>query len=168
MADAWTYKQPCPQWDHRGVDVGNEDCLYLNVYTPTIEVSLLSCNESGCNLQLYFQRKSFNDFLYPVMVFMGSGDFESGDGSIYGPQKLMEKNIVLVTFNYRLGVLGFMSTNDQNSTGNFGLHDQLMVLKWISKNIITFSGDPNSVTLFGQRSGAASIFYHILSPLSKG
>lgn len=99
---------------------------------------------------------------------MGSGDYDTGDGSIYGPQKLMQKSIVLVTFNYRIGALGFMSTNDQNATGNYGLYDQLMALKWISKNIIIFSGDPNSVTLFGQKSGASSIFYHILSPLSKG
>ncbi|XP_074595180.1 esterase E4-like isoform X2 [Brevipalpus obovatus] len=150
LTDAWTYKNPCPQLDLRGKEVGREDCLYLNVYTPTVE------------------RKPFNDFFYPVMVFMGSGNFENDDSSVFGPEKLMDKNIVLVTFNHRIGILGYLNSGDQHATGNYGLHDQLMALKWVSKNIESFLGDPHSVTLFGQRAGAASIFFHILSPLSKG
>ncbi|XP_015782260.1 carboxylesterase 4A isoform X2 [Tetranychus urticae] len=150
LADAWTYKASCPQLDTRGVDTGNEDCLYLNVYTPSVE------------------RTPFNNFLYPVMVFIGAGTFETGDSSLYGPQKIMDKGIVLVTFNHRIGLLGFLSSDDESASGNWGLYDQLLVLQWIKSNIESFSGDPSSVTIFGQGAGAASVFFHLISPLSKG
>lgn len=153
ILSATTYREPCPQFDSRATELGNEDCLYLNVYTPAINSDLSD--------PLY-QTK------YPVMVYIQAESFENGDSSLYGADKLVDHQVVLVTFNYRLGVLGFLSTHDNAASGNWGLHDQRMVLQWIKSNIDLFSGDANRVTLFGQGAGAASVILHLASPQSDG
>lgn len=134
-----------------GYPEGNEDCLYLNVYTPELPGN-----------------KNFS--CMPVMVYVHGGGFTSGSGGtdLYGPDYLIEQSVVLVTFNYRLGVLGFLSLENSEVPGNAGLKDQVMALKWVQKNIEKFGGDPNNVTLFGESAGGASVQYHLLSPLSKG
>ena len=73
-----------------------------------------------------------------------------------------------VTFNYRLGVFGFLATDDKAATGNYGIMDQIMALKWVQKNIAKFGGDPNAVTIFGEDSGAASATILAMSPLATG
>jgi len=102
------------------------------------------------------------------MVYIQAESFENGDSSLYGPEKLLDKEVVVVTFNYRLGILGFLSTEDDASSGNWGLHDQRLVLEWVKENIDHFSGDPRKVTIFGQGAGAASVIFHLISPVSKG
>jgi carboxylesterase type B len=72
---------------------------------------------------------------------------------MYGPEYLLEHDIVLVTGNYRLGPLGFLSTEDEHCSGNFGFKDQLMMLEWVQMNIEKFGGDGNSVTIFGESAG---------------
>lgn len=131
--------------------VGDEDCLYLNVYTPP-----LNDIESLGKL--------------PVMVYIHGGGFEAGSGSVRfsGPQHLLDKNIILVTGNYRLSALGFLSTETLDCPGNFGLKDQVEILKWVNKYITSFGGDPNSVTIFGNSAGGASVNYLMQSKLSKG
>nr|CAI5851521.1 unnamed protein product [Callosobruchus analis] len=79
---------------------------------------------------------------------------------------MMDQEIVLVTFNYRLGALGFLSTGDKEAPGNNGLKDQVEAMKWVKSNIQYFGGDPNSVTLVGQSSGAWSVILHMVSPMS--
>ncbi|XP_037520132.1 cocaine esterase [Rhipicephalus sanguineus] len=148
VLDATAFRSACPQFDYRGRIVGNEDCLFLNIYTPGYR--------NG-------QTPS-----YPVMVFVHGGNFETGASSQYGPQKLVDKDVVVVTINYRLGILGFLSTGDSVCPGNLGLLDQNLALKWVRDNVAQFGGDPSQVTLFGQGSGAVSVFLHILSPLSQG
>nr|CAH7751053.1 unnamed protein product [Callosobruchus chinensis] len=135
---------------------GSEDCLYLNVYTPQIRPSR--------------RRKRSAQNLLPVMVFIHWGGFFCGysDSDYLGPQYFMDRSVVLVTFNYRLGVLGFLSTNDDASPGNYGLKDQVMALQWVQDNIENFGGNKDKVTIFGQSAGAASVHYHMLSPLSRG
>jgi len=96
---------------------------------------------------------------------MGSGN---GDSDFYGPEYFLDKDIVLVTINYRLDVFGFLSTEDAEAPGNYGLLDQATALKWVSNNIKYFGGDPDSVTIFGQSAGGASVEFQILSPHSKG
>lgn len=81
---------------------------------------------------------------------------------------MMNKDIVIVIPNYRLGVLGFLSTGDEVIPGNMGLKDQVLALQWTKKNIYRFGGDPNRITLHGHSSGAACVHLHTLSPLSKG
>ncbi|XP_075211792.1 juvenile hormone esterase-like isoform X2 [Lycorma delicatula] len=104
------------------------------------------------------------------MVYLHGGAFNSGSckSELYGPDMLLDKDVILVTTNSRLGALGFASTEDREMPGNFGLKDQVLALKWIKSNIHFFGGDPNTITLFGESSGSASAHYHMLSPQSEG
>lgn len=80
----------------------------------------------------------------------------------------MEKQVIVVTINYRLGVFGFLCTEDDASPGNYGLKDQIAALQWVQDNIASFGGDPNQVTLIGESAGAVSIMYLIQSPKAAG
>lgn len=94
----------------------------------------------------------------------------SNNSKMYSPTFLMMEDIVFVSTNYRLGILGFLKLDDLSLgvPGNAGLKDQLLTLKWIQKNIKKFGGDPDNVTIYGESAGAASVNYHLLSPASKG
>ncbi|KAF2902649.1 hypothetical protein ILUMI_03534 [Ignelater luminosus] len=152
VLDATQVAPICPQIDifQGETDAkGDEDCLYLNVYTPQLE--------------------STKKQLLPVMFYIHGGGFFIGSGNtdLYGPDILLDKNIVLVTINYRLGALGFLSTEDELMPGNNGLKDQNLALKWVKKNIMHFGGNPEKIIVFGQSAGGASTHYHVLSPLSR-
>ncbi|XP_023321978.1 liver carboxylesterase 1 isoform X2 [Eurytemora carolleeae] len=149
----------CPQIsigvDHEGLVPGtDEDCLYLNVYVP--------------------QPQGFNGInrekLRPVLVYIHGGAFMFGSGSAcwYGPEFWMIHDIIVVTFNYRLGPLGFLSLGSKDIPGNAGMLDQVEALKWIQDNIRSYGGDPGQVTLMGQSAGSFSATYHLVSPLSRG
>ncbi|KAK4880294.1 hypothetical protein RN001_008440 [Aquatica leii] len=129
---------------------GKEDCLYLNVYTPKLS--------KKCNKKL------------PVMVYIFFGAFIAGSGrSDYaGPEYLLDEDVILVTINYRLGVLGFLSLGNDDAAGNWGMKDQVFALKWIQENIAAFRGDKTRVTLFGSSSGGGSSHLHMFSRFSKG
>jgi para-nitrobenzyl esterase len=130
----------------------NEDCLNLNIFTPTLEKKL------------------------PVMVWIHGGGFQSGSASLpeYDGTKLANtRKVVVVSINYRLGCLGFLRLCDIShgvipSTGNEGLGDQISALEWIQNNIHHFGGDLNNVTLFGESAGAMSIGCLLASPKAKG
>ncbi len=132
----------------------SEDCLTLNIWAPA-------------NLA---QNK------LPVMVFVYGGSFINGSGSrpLYDGEALARKNVVLVTFNYRTGVFGFLAhrlltrESSHNSSGNYGLMDIVAALKWVKENIAGFGGDPDRVTLFGESSGASAISLLLTSPLAEG
>jgi carboxylesterase type B len=96
--------------------------------------------------------------------------FGSGSAEMYGPDFLITEDVVVVTINYRLGLLGFLSLDNPTLgvPGNAGLKDIVMALKWVQKNIRQFGGDPNNVTIFGQSSGAAAVHLLTLSPMSRG
>nr|AHJ81323.1 carboxylesterase [Locusta migratoria] len=130
---------------------GDEDCLYLNIYTPKLP--------TGAGAKLI-----------PVMVWIHGGAFVAGSGNtdLYGPEHLLEHDVVLVTINYRLGVLGFLSTGDEVVPGNAGLKDQVMALKWVKNNIANFGGDPQNVTIFGESAGSMSCHLLQLSPAARG
>lgn len=107
----------------------------------------------------------------PVIVYIHEGGFFSG--SIHtlfrGPHYFMDtQQVIMVLMTYRLGVLGFLSTGDEASPGNFGLKDQTLALKWIKRNIKAFGGDPDSITIMGASAGGASVHMHMMSPLSEG
>jgi len=124
-----------------------EDCLYLNVYSPKTN------------------KKSL-----PIMFWIHGGGFTWGHSrsSMFGPDYLMDKDVILITINYRLGILGFLSTEDDVIPGNYGIKDQVAALRWVQENIVYFNGDPNRVTIFGGSAGGASTGFHMLSPMSKG
>ncbi|CAH1134589.1 unnamed protein product [Ceutorhynchus assimilis] len=143
----------CMTYDHFTKDhlnnylvQGDEDCLYVNIYTHSISAE--------ANLD--------------VLVHIHGGAFMFGKGANYGPDIIMERDIVYVNFNYRLGALGFLSTEDDVLPGNLGLRDQIKALQWIKENIHYFGGNPNSVTIHGLSAGGASVHLHYLMPQSKG
>ncbi|OAD59462.1 Esterase B1, partial [Eufriesea mexicana] len=142
----------CPQSDFATSELtGCEDCLYLNVYTRELKFK--------SRLQLK-----------PVMVWIHGGGYFSGysNSSLYGPDFFLEADVVFVSFNYRLGVLGFLALDHPNATGNAGLKDQQLALQWVQNNIAAFGGNPKQVTIFGESAGSTSIGFHMLSERSRG
>uniref|UniRef100_A0A3Q0QSW7 Carboxylic ester hydrolase n=1 Tax=Amphilophus citrinellus TaxID=61819 RepID=A0A3Q0QSW7_AMPCI len=126
----------------------SEDCLYLNIYTPA---------------------KRANDAKLPVMVWIHGGGLSLGSASTYDGSALAAyQEAVVVLIQYRLGLLGFLSTGDEHISGNFGLLDQIEALKWIQQHIHNFGGDPGSITIFGESAGGVSVSFLLLSPLSVG
>lgn len=107
--------------------------------------------------------------LKPVIVFIHPGGFYVGSGrsSNFGPEYLLEEDLVLVTFNYRLAFFGFTSTGTTEATGNAGFKDQALVLKWIHDHIRHFGGNPECVTLMGDSAGGMSVTLHLVSPMSR-
>ncbi len=161
---AWTtpvlatrYGSPCPQTDRLHSGSSNEDCLFLNVYTPAIGVR----NR-------------------PVMVFFHGGSFNSGNGGVTagspdydGVDIANRSGAVVVTLNYRLSLLGFLATagldaDNRRPSGNYGLQDQQQALRWVQQNIAAFGGDPRNVTIFGQSAGGISVLYQVVSPDAAG
>lgn len=132
----------------------NEDCLYLNVWT--------AAGSPKARL--------------PVMVWIYGGGFVAGGSS--EPRQdgglLARKGVVVVSFNYRLGVFGFLSHPDltkesgHNASGNYGLLDQVAALQWVQKNVAAFGGDPHKVTIFGESAGSFSVSALMASPLAQG
>lgn len=105
------------------------------------------------------------------MVFVHGGAYMTGSGNVdndLGPEFLLQHDVILVTMNYRLEVLGFLSLETPDVPGNAGMKDQVAALRWVKSNIRKFGGDPDNVTLFGESSGASSVTYHMSSPMSKG
>ncbi|XP_018418383.1 PREDICTED: fatty acyl-CoA hydrolase precursor, medium chain-like [Nanorana parkeri] len=126
----------------------SEDCLYLNIFTP-------SDRETNSKL--------------PVMFFIHGGGLVIGGASLYDGSVLsVSEDVVVVSIQYRLGVLGFFSTGDGELRGNLGFMDQVAALHWVQENIASFGGDPNSVTIFGESAGGISVSALVLSPLAKG
>ncbi|KYN31796.1 Esterase E4 [Trachymyrmex septentrionalis] len=128
--------------------VGDEDCLYLNVYTTKVRSS---------------KKRT-------VMVWIHGGGYFLGSGNPdwYGPDHFMQTDVVLVTINFRLSSLGFLNLNDEVITGNQAVKDAILALKWVKKNIIAFGGDPEKITIFGESAGASTVHALALSPLAKG
>lgn len=133
--------------------IGDEDCLYINVFTPKIP-------------RLFKWMK----VLLPVMVWFHGGGYVDGSGSSqeFGPDFIVEKDVILVTMNYRLGVLGFLNLDTPEVPGNAGLKDQVMALRWVKTNIKHFGGDPDDVTVFGESAGGATGQFLMVSPMADG
>nr|CAI5849264.1 unnamed protein product [Callosobruchus analis] len=141
----------CPQDPvlNNTVNIGTEDCLILNVYTPA--------KASG--------KKQ------PVLLWIHGGGFLAGSNYFvwglalgrYDPRYLVDEEIVIVTVNYRLGPLGFLTTMDDVIPANLGLKDQRLAIYWVKDNIEVFGGDPNNIVLAGESAGAVSIGYHLIA-----
>jgi len=146
----------CTQPDSaRTGTIGSEDCLTLNVYTPTPN---------------YNQNQ--NNGL-PVMVWIHGGSLETGGGAVYDPTRMVERGgVVAVTINYRLGLLGFFAhpavDAERHLSGNYGLMDQQLALNWVQRNIAAFGGDPGRVTIFGESAGGDSVYANLASPKAAG
>lgn len=133
----------------------SEDCLYLNVWSPTAAIAKEKL---------------------PVIVWIHGGGFTSGGGScpIYDGEGMARKGVVFVTINYRLGVFGFLAhpelsrESGHNASGNYALLDMIAALQWVQQNIAAFGGDPNRVTIAGQSAGSFAVNSLMASPLAKG
>ncbi|XP_050400098.2 neuroligin-4, Y-linked-like [Patella vulgata] len=129
-------------------DKMDEDCLFLNIYTPDITES---------------------DTKYPVMIFIHGGGFVFGDGKSMNGEKLTAYGkLVTVSINYRLGPLGFLNTGDDAVDTNNGLRDQHLAIKWVKDNIESFGGDSNSITIFGESAGSVCVMYQTIYPENEG
>uniref|UniRef100_A0A672MKV7 Carboxylic ester hydrolase n=1 Tax=Sinocyclocheilus grahami TaxID=75366 RepID=A0A672MKV7_SINGR len=154
---ATDYRMRCMQLNLLATDVvGSEDCLYLNIWIP-------QGNTVSTNL--------------PVMVFIYGGGFLLGGGQganfldnyLYDGQEIADRgNVIVVTFNYRVGSLGFLSSGDADAPGNYGLWDQHNAIAWVHRNIRNFGGNPDNITIFGESAGGASVNFQILSPKNNG
>ena len=158
--DASKFGDSCPQPnlknENKGLGLpGNEDCLKLNVFTPP---------KPGKDL--------------PVMVWIHGGALQM-DGSrdpLYTPINLVKNGVIVVTFDYRLGSLGFFASKELiaeakakgEPVGNYGTMDQIAVLKWVKRNIAAFGGNPNNVTIFGESAGARSVTWLMVSDAARG
>ncbi len=152
---ATAYGNRCAQITTLGVFAGpatnTEDCLFLNVFSPDLQ--------STANL--------------PVIVWIHGGGNLDGESNDYdGGKMATQGNTVVVTFNYRLNLMGFLAVasldQEGHTFGNYGLMDQQMVLNWVRQNIANFGGDPNNVTMGGQSAGAEDTGFAMLSPPAAG
>lgn len=156
--DAGEFGAPCAQipqgWNNSTAAVAKEDCLYLNVWVP----------------------KWPPKTALPVMLWIHGGGNIGGSGSsgMFDRELLTRNRVVLVSTEYRLGVLGFLAHPELNAesphgtSGNYGLLDQIAALTWVKDNIAKFGGDPENVTIFGQSAGAQDLGLLMTSPLAKG
>jgi para-nitrobenzyl esterase len=147
----------------------SEDCLQLNVFAPAelpeTPVPVMVWIHGGAN-----NTGSANAIVHKAALYGGEASSPLYDGAVF--RELAEREVVVVTVNYRLGALGFMShrglTAEQRASGNYGLMDQRAALHWVQRNIAAFGGDPERVTLFGQSGGATDVCYHLVSDDSRG
>ncbi|KAI1882696.1 hypothetical protein AGOR_G00237550 [Albula goreensis] len=149
----------------------SEDCLYLNIYVPTEDGPLTKKqNEDlGDNGDAEDQDIRESGSPKPVMVFIHGGSYMEGTGNMFDGSILASYgNVIVITVNYRLGVLGFLSTGDQAAKGNYGLLDIIQALRWTSENIAFFGGDPLRITVFGSGAGASCVNLLTLSHYSEG
>jgi para-nitrobenzyl esterase len=126
----------------------SEDCLYLNVWTAAKSPS---------------EKR-------PVMVWIHGGALTRGSGAVptYDGTNFARRGVVLVTINYRLGILGYFAHPELSHQSNFGVLDQIAALQWVRKNIAAFGGDPSRVTIFGESAGSWSVNLLVASPLARG
>lgn len=154
---ATEYGSICPQLSANGV-TGDEDCLFLNVFTPADAIGNGSPRR-------------------PVMVWIHGGGYGAGAGNepLYEPSDIVKlTGTLVVTLNYRLGALGFLAypalreENPEHRSGNYGIEDQQAALTWVQRNIAAFGGDPNNVTVFGESAGGNSVLVNLASPTAAG
>ncbi|XP_059157002.1 carboxylesterase 1C-like isoform X2 [Physella acuta] len=143
--DATEFKAFCIQINllppMHGLGPGEEDCLYLNIFSPE------SADAAAGDLKSVF------------VFFHGGGNF-NGQANIYNPGQLVTtQDIIVVTVGYRLGYLGFLSTLSPGCEGNFGLKDQILSVAWVKENIQAFGGDPGSITIGGESAGAIDVSF---------
>ncbi|XP_006908226.1 neuroligin-4, X-linked isoform X1 [Pteropus alecto] len=149
----------------------NEDCLYLNIYVPTEDgantkknADDITSNDRGEDEDIHDQNSK-----KPVMVYIHGGSYMEGTGNMIDGSILASYgNVIVITINYRLGILGFLSTGDQAAKGNYGLLDQIQALRWVEENVGAFGGDPKRVTIFGSGAGASCVSLLTLSHYSEG
>jgi para-nitrobenzyl esterase len=158
--DATRFGAACPQFPfpegspyHHELPAVSEDCLFLNVWTPSLDPARA----------------------LPVMVWIHGGGFTRGAGSVpsYDGSVLAAEGVVLVSINYRLNIFGYLahpalSREQGGASGNYGLQDQVAALRWVRDNVADFGGDPGNVTIFGESAGATAVNQLLFVPSAAG
>nr|QIJ96707.1 carboxylesterase [Glyphodes pyloalis] len=148
VLDAVNREITCPQATIYGTTFPGtvqENCLVANIYVP---------ETSKKNL--------------PVVVYVHGGGYQVGSGILREPKNLVRtKNVIAVTFNYRLGIYGFLCLGTNEAPGNAGMKDQVALLRWVKKNIASYGGNPEDVTIAGYSAGSSAVDLLVLSPLAK-
>src|SRR5580692_7372723 len=152
VRDATKFAPHCPQQASPfGQASTSEDCLFLNVFTPSHGAA-----RAG----------------HPVMVWIHGGALVTGESDDYAPAGLVADGVTVVTINYRLGALGFLAhpalADANGQSGDYGLEDQQAALRWVQRNIAGFGGNPNHVTIFGESAGGLSTLSQVASPQARG
>ncbi len=154
VLEAFSFGSECTQpGSSPGPTAGSENCLFLNVYRPH------PGPETNPSRQL------------PVMVWIHGGGLTIQSGAFGVPPAVLEGgDVIVVSMNYRLGVLGFFAHPALDAEGhlnaNYGLMDQQFALRWVRSNIAAFGGDPQRITIFGTSAGALSVYSHLASPIA--
>jgi para-nitrobenzyl esterase len=155
VQDATRFGNHCPQaFTPFGNTTLTEDCLFLNVYAP---------NHDGDG-----------DDRRPVMLWIHGGALVVGESNEFDASRLVQRGVIVVTINYRLGALGFLAhpaltaESPDHVSGNYGIADQQAALKWVRRNIRAFGGNPDKVTVFGESAGALSTLVNLVSPTAHG
>ncbi len=170
----WKEPQPVVNWQGvRKADKFGARCMQRNVFGD-MNFRANGMSEDCLNLNVWTPAKSGKEKL-PVLVYFYGGGFIAGDGSEprYDGASMAAKGIVAVTVNYRLGVFGFFAHPELSKeapykgSGNYGLLDQAVALKWVQKNIAAFGGDPKRVTIAGESAGSISVSAQMASPLAR-
>ncbi|WAR25317.1 SASB-like protein, partial [Mya arenaria] len=129
----------------------SEDCLYLSIYVPGNNISLSNKSQKS------------------VMVWIHGGGFTAGQSSTFdGSYLALQGDVIVVTINYRLGLFGFLSTEDEHARGNYGLWDQIAAIEWVHENIDNFGGNKSSVCIFGESAGGYSVGLHTVLTQNRG
>ena len=162
VRDATRFGAHCPQPGTDPQPAASEDCLFLNVYVP----AALGGEQHDSSRELRHADR-------PVMVWIYGGANASGASDFYDPTPLVEAGgVVVVTVNYRIGVLGFLAHPALDGEGheavNYGVMDQQLALLWVRDNIRHFGGDRGNVTIFGESAGGLNVTTHLVSPRSAG
>ncbi len=170
----WQAPQPAAPWTGvKRADRYSPECMQTGAYPPEAPAEPMS---EDCLYLNIWKPLNAGDAPLPVMVWIYGGGLENGSGSIplYAGDVLAQKGVIVVSFNYRVDVFGFLAhpeltrESPYHASGNYGLLDQLAALKWVQRNIAAFGGDPKRVTVFGQSSGSISISALTASPLAQG
>jgi para-nitrobenzyl esterase len=181
--DATQFGNHCPQAAGAyGNATSTEDCLFLNVFAPNLrgdhdgksEHDHGGDHDGRGDHDQDGKGGHDNNEAFPVMVWIHGGSLVVGESDIYDATKLVQRGVVVVTINYRLGALGFLAhpaltgESPDHVSGNYGIQDQQAALKWVRRNIRAFGGDPDKVTIFGESAGGLSTFVNLVSPTAHG
>ncbi|WP_419190768.1 carboxylesterase family protein [Saltatorellus ferox] len=178
-AGRWEAPGPAPTWegerlfDHYGAiapqsseGAPSEDCLFLNVWKPEQSENVGKPEQSENVGQ---PEQSERDVALPVLVWIHGGGFRGGSGAL-SPEPIVKRGVIVVSFNYRLGKLGFFdhATWDTSHPRNFGMLDMVAALGWVQRNIAAFGGDPDRVTIAGNSAGGMGVQLMMVAEGARG